>query len=60
MIEERTFRTEGGACKPASGEFGEHHIGVFSDTYRSFDFLLKAKKKKKDTDELIYKIVKEP
>ena len=47
MIEERTFRTEGGACKPASGEFGEHHIGVFSDTYRSLDFVLKAKKKKK-------------
>ena len=47
VIEERTFRAEGGACKWASGGFGEHHTGVFSDPYRSLDFILQAKQKKK-------------
>lgn len=30
----------------ASEKVGQHHAGVFSDAYRSLDFMLQAKKKK--------------
>lgn len=43
----------------ASEKVGQHHAGVFSDAYRSLDFMLQAKKKK-DTNEFIYKTEKEP